>query len=228
MHATTGSVEKVLLLFGPQIPRLVPARLTDLRKTILEDHKLQFLVRVVKDLPALWDTTILPGCPHLSRLADAKRQLQQLAAFLESEDVDLPPARPPYNLLLVPLTVVAQIAEYISLGRKGPVQGFCVGFLAAAAVASARNKTELEKWTATAVRLAVCIGAIVDLDENERSNGDSESSGCSSTWSVSWTSNQEKEYLDETLASFPQVIPYGLLETFTYYYPVLPVFLHDF
>lgn len=219
MHATTtGSAEKVLLLFGPQIPRLAPARLADLRKTILEEPKLQFLVRVVKNLPSLWDTTIQPGCPHLGQLADAKQQLQQLATFLENENVDLPSVRPPYNLLLVPLTVIAQIAEYITLGRKGPVQGFCVGFLAAAAVASARNITELEKWTATAVRLAVCIGAIIDLDENESSNRHQHSSGRSSTWSVSWTSNHEKEHLTETLASFPQVTSHNFFHDITSLY----------
>lgn len=208
MHATTRSAENTLLLFGPQIPRLVPSRLAELRRTIQEDPKLEFLVRIAQDLPTVWATTIQPSSPRFGRLTGARQQLEQLGAFLKSDaaEVQHPLGAPSCNLLLAPLTVISQIAEYVRLGRQGPVQGFCVGFLAAAAVASAQDRTELEQRTATAARLAVCIGAIIDLDEQERSNGHPTSPNNSSTWSVRWTSTVEREHLDKTLASSPDVI----------------------
>ena len=199
------SARNTLLLFGPQIPRLIPTRLTELRKTIREDPNLEFLVRIVKDLPSLWESTIQENSARLGRLTGAKQQLQQLGAFLEKENGELPSARARSSLLLAPLTVVIQIAEYVRLGRQGSVQGFCVGFLAAAAVASARDRAELERWTGTAIGLAVCIGAVIDADQQERSHERPDSAGCSSAWSVRWTSAAEKEHLERTLECFPEV-----------------------
>jgi acyl transferase domain-containing protein/acyl carrier protein len=43
--------------------------------------------------------------------------------------------------------------------------GFCVGLLAAFAVASARNRQEFHKYGAVAVRLAMFVGAIIDTQE---------------------------------------------------------------
>ncbi|KAI1647447.1 uncharacterized protein F4817DRAFT_365335 [Daldinia loculata] len=202
--AATNSAANTLLLFGPQIPRLVPSRLRDLRKAILEDPSLGFLVQIVKELPSLWETTIQLSSPNFRRLTRAKQQLRQLGTFFENQNEEAPRLSAPCNLLLAPLTVVSQIAEYLRLGHKGTVQGFCIGFLAATVIASARDRDDLEKWTATAIRLAVCIGAVVDLDELERSDGGEDSSRSSSTWSVGWTSSIEKGYLERTLASFPE------------------------
>ncbi|KAI0835815.1 hypothetical protein F5Y06DRAFT_275458 [Hypoxylon sp. FL0890] len=204
MHTTvTKTTDNMLLLFGPQITRLVPSRLTDLRKTILEDPNLEFLVQIVKELPSLWTTTVQPSCPSFESLTNAKQQLQQLVTFFENDREEAPRLAPPYNLLLAPLTVITQVSEYIRLGYQGTVQGFCIGFLSAAAVASARNRAELEQWTATAIRLAVAIGAVVDFDEQEKSQGH-DTPQYSSTWSIRWTSTLEKEHFEKTLASFPE------------------------
>jgi len=191
--------ETTLLLFGPQTSRLVPSRLSQLWSTINSEPRLAFLGEIVRTLPALWEYTVLPSCPHFERLLSAGDQLRQLVQSLETGATNNLTSSPPCELLLVPLTVLSQIAEYISLDREGTVQGFCVGFLAAAAVASSHNRIELERWTATAVRLALCIGAIIDIDERERS------SNRSSTWSVRWASGTEEEHFQQSLASFPEV-----------------------
>jgi hypothetical protein len=191
-------VEETLLLFGPQIARIVPARLSELRNTIISNPKLAFLKDIIKTLPHLWKSTILTGCSQLKRLTLAGEQIEELVRFFDTGATDALPTPTPYELFLVPLTVISQIAEYISLEGEGPVQGFCVGFLAAAAVASSQNSAELEHYTATAVRLALCIGAVVDLDERERSGNRS------STWSVRYTSGGEEEHFRRTLTSFPE------------------------
>jgi len=192
-------VEETLLLFGPQTARIVPSRLSELRNTIIANPKLAFLKDIIKNLPDLWKNTILTNCSQLERLTLAGEQIQELVGFFDTGATDALPIKTPYELLLVPLTVISQIVEYISLDDKSPVQGFCVGFLAAAAVASSHDNAELERYTATAVRLALCIGAVIDLDESERSGNRS------STWSVRYSPGGEEEHFRRTLSSFPEV-----------------------
>lgn len=46
----------------------------------------------------------------------------------------------------------------------GGIQGFCTGFLSAAAVACSNSDEDVCIFGAVVLRLAVCIGAYVDLD----------------------------------------------------------------
>ena len=197
--APKRAADTTLLLFGPQTPRLAPSRLLELWSAINANPKLGFLAEIVKTLPSLWEDTILPSCPSFSNLSSVGEQLQRLVQYFDTGATESLPTEPPYEFLLVPLTVISQIAEYISLDREGTVQGFCVGFLSAAAVASSHDEAELHRWTATAVRLALCVGAIIDIDERERS------SNRSSTWSIRWTSDAQEDHFRRTLASFPGV-----------------------
>lgn len=203
MATTTSKVPpgNTLLLFGPQTPRLVPARLLELWNTINSNPRLAFLTNTVKTLPSLWKDTVLPKCIDLKRLTSAGEQLQQLVQFFESGTTEGLPIESPYEFLLVPMTVISQIVGYITLDQEGDVQGFCVGFLGAAAVASSHSASDLERWTATAIRLALCIGAIVDINEGE----DGGLGDCSTTWSVHWSSDTEEKHLRQTLESFPEV-----------------------
>ncbi|RAQ98771.1 polyketide synthase [Stemphylium lycopersici] len=196
---TTELAGSRLLLFGPQKPGLVLHLLSELRNTIISNPKLDFLIKTVKTLPSLWEDVVLPCCPELQRLTSANDHLQQLAQFFKTGSTDGLPSKLQYEFLLVPLTVISQIVEYMSLDQEGDVQGFCVGFLAAAAVTSSHSAFELERWTATAIRLALCIGAIVEIDEREGER----SSDRSSTWSVRWRSDAEEDHLRRTLESFP-------------------------
>ena len=210
MHASSLT-ENNLLLFGPQIPQLVPSQIADLRRTISEEPELEFLKRIVRELPSLWSNSIQPSWARFGRLDAVGNQLQKLGVLLESErEVNV--GSRARNVLLVPLTIITQIAEYVRHRRRGYVEGFCAGFLSAAAVASSQSMADLEKWTATAIRLGVCIGAIVDLDEQERSQTQPDPPGYSSTYSfrwatcsIRWTTVSEKEHLERILASFHEV-----------------------
>ena len=199
-----------LLLFGPQLATWDTVRLASLRKAISVEPDLQFLSSIVKSLCHVWRDEISNSCPGLARgLVDAESTLHRLHALLEAEDDDDVALGPSYpttpNILLVPLTVVAQIVEFVRLQRRGCVQGFCVGFLAASVVAASQSKSDFQQRTDAAVRLAACIGAAVDLDEKQRSVGDAGLDNLSSTWSIRWTSTTQKERLDRLLASFPEV-----------------------
>ncbi|KAF1964890.1 hypothetical protein BU23DRAFT_604520 [Bimuria novae-zelandiae CBS 107.79] len=200
MPSTTSKrrPQHTLLLFGPQTPRHSSSRLSELWNTINSEPKLAFLGEIVKELPSLWENTVLSSCPDLRRLTHASEQIQQLVRFFETGAMDTFTTERPCELLLVPLTVVSQIVEYISLDREGNVQGFCVGFLAAAVVASSSSTSDLERYAATAIRLALCIGALIDIDEREQLGNRS------LTWSARWTSGTEEKHFRETLASFPE------------------------
>lgn len=212
MHATntvsdtSGLQEGTLLLFGPQMTRLAGSHLTDLRTTILGDPELDFLVKIIRDLPSQWATTVQTACPSLASrglgASQTQQLLQQLVDLFDKEEV--PHSEPPNNAVLAPLTVVAQVAEYLRLGRRGHVQGFCIGFLTATAVASSRNRDELVRLAGVAIRLAACVGAVIDLDEREQL-GRPGSLGLNSAHSVRWTSSAEKQHLEKTLALFPEV-----------------------
>lgn len=192
MHATTPNT---LVLFGPQVPRLIPSYLAELR-AIFSDPDFSFLFEVVKELPLLWPL-IRDSWDPLQHLP-GQEQLKQLQNYFETGE--LLQVEPPSNIILAPLTVLAQVAEYLRLGRTGNTQGFCVGFLAAAVVASAQSETELQQFTAAAVKVAVCIGAAIDLDKVDLDPQDR-----SFAYSVHWTSTAQKKYFEKTLGSFSRV-----------------------
>ncbi|KAK8029647.1 Methylphloroacetophenone synthase [Apiospora rasikravindrae] len=52
----------------------------------------------------------------------------------------------------------------LNSAKSGGLQGFCVGFLSAVAVAVSKTEADIGASAAVALRLAVCIGAYVDLD----------------------------------------------------------------
>ncbi|KAF6792044.1 polyketide synthase (beta-ketoacyl synthase), partial [Colletotrichum musicola] len=92
----------------------------------------------------------------------------------------------PYRVSELPTTLTLiinflfQMAQYISLLEptgehdarrlltghleKAGAQGFCVGFLSAVTVATSRSEKELLETAVRALRLALCIGAYVDLN----------------------------------------------------------------
>ena len=205
-----------LLLFGPQFPRLSQSRLSELQTFIAGNSDLDFLVGEITELPSLWPA-LERACPDLGEIPGAE-ELKQLQGFLTSGA--LPNIKVLSNILLAPLTVITQVVEFLSRGRQGKdatvptsfqteyrsgnVQGFCVGFLAAAAVACSRTKTEFQQLTLVALRLAVCVGAIVDLDE--RTLLDPLDHSC--CLSVRWTMDSEQALFERTLDRYQSVSCY--------------------
>lgn len=196
MPGINGAGAENLLLFGPQISALTPARLTSIRGQLQDDSRLKYLLPAVQALPALWNTTIIKKVTALARLPGAGKSLEGLAPLLQhGADSTLLSSKLP-NILLAPLTVIDQITEYVRLGQTGEVQGFCIGFLSAAAVSSAQEGGSLEQWATVALKLAVIVGAAVDLDEVESP---------SATWSVRWKSSRGKDHVNATLKAFSDV-----------------------
>lgn len=203
-----------LLLFGPQSSRFTQAYLSELRTLILGNPDLNVFVDAITELPSLWPN-LQEACPHLSSIQGVE-QLNQLTEFLtHGAFQDFRALKT--NVVLTPLTLISQAVEFLRLSQKAEfgtfpaflqeqpttsgVQGFCVGFLAAAAVACSQNKKELVQYLSIALRLAVCIGSIIDLDEERLVDPLARSS----SFAIQWKTENGQEFLERTLKCFPHV-----------------------
>ncbi|VUC28732.1 unnamed protein product [Clonostachys rosea] len=166
-----------LLLFGPQTEFPTPQVLKQVRTELTSNKFLSTLVDAVDDLPQFWqeltrldpDLQSVPGTKYLGLLRHWVREGKPL--FLD--ETHLP------NHFVLPVTILLQITQYtqylsrvgaeshskvLESVKAGGIQGFCVGFLSAIAVASSRTEGDLGTAVASAIRLAVGIGAYVDRD----------------------------------------------------------------
>lgn len=219
-----ASPKDILLLFGPQSTRLSDTYLSEIRDQILKNPDLAFLADVVSELPSLWPT-ITGACAATKIKIPGEEKLNELRDFflLHDNKPVFPNLNEASNLTVAPLTVLSHLVEFWRLHqtpnkkidsvifpssssspsscRLRDVQGFCMGFLAAANVASSRTALDFRKSASAAVRLAVCIGVVVDLDEAsmvEQLDGT-----CS--LAVRWKSEAEFDYLTEALGRYPEV-----------------------
>lgn len=169
-----------LVAFGPSIEWLNDNTLDGIRVILLKTSHIQRLVNKNKILPQLWKT-LVEFAPDLSNTSGLV-YLQKLAEWLDSGGLNLETnARDHHqlgaaNISMIPLTVWAQTAHYVDYLSKIPlkhsksdiltvVSRFCTELLAACAVVSPMNDEESALRTRISLRLAVAIGAFVDLKE---------------------------------------------------------------
>lgn len=194
-----------IALFGPQVTRWTQESLSSLQSTLLHDSHLKVLRETLAELPSLWSTlenrfdlVNFPGHERLLQLSDfatGKKVLDEKSLS---------------NIHLAPLTIVDHMVEYIQIAEKlnstdgalnlptfGAAQGFCIGFLSAAAISSSNNWAELEINASNALRLAACIGAVID-------NEDGLHDGATAI-SVRWKTDSDRTYLESSLDLFPNV-----------------------
>ncbi len=220
MSAANGFVpRKSLLVVGPKRSRVSPKDLAELRSIITSTPDLAFLVEIVAGLESLWPT-ITWAHPELKSIR-GEESLSSLRQFLEGGELSnlVQAEARPNNILLDVVTVLSHIVDFwrvattkienvlFASGSVNPsgylkdIQGFCLGFLTAAAVSSSKDKSEFETNIAAALRIAVCIGAIVELDAV-----DLDASGDRAGFlSVGWSSQAEHEGLSHVLNTYPRV-----------------------
>lgn len=183
-------------LFGPQRTQWTSDSLADLQSALLKDDRLAFLAEALSTLPSLWPhfqekygSDGYPGAPKLQKLRD-------LAAG--SKGID---PRDFSNTELAPLTVVSQVVDMIqqygaALDDFEAAQGFCIGFLSAASFASADGWKGFEENVSNALRLAACVGIVVDA---------AQTSDPVAAVSVRCKTTADRTYLDSCLDSLPDV-----------------------
>lgn len=194
---TPEDASPLLILFGPQKPCLSQIHALNLASTMRNNEAFSFLLDAIRGLPLLW-RDIKNSCPRFNHVL-GEHQLRALSkllcngAKLDEHDYG--------SIFLMPLTVIAHSVEYLQFNESGITQGFCVGFLAAAAAASSSTKVELQASISKALNLAVCIGAVVDADAASTSPA----SLAAQTYSVTWKDDAQANKFDSILENLPGV-----------------------
>ncbi|KAF3481903.1 uncharacterized protein GIQ15_04662 [Arthroderma uncinatum] len=206
-HDRNGSRQALSVLFGPQ-GTVTPKSMLEIRTLLQENPGLDFLSKTISDLPELWPA-IVEVLPQLCKLP-AKEKLAELCQFFQGGPVPTF-TEPTNNLLLSPLGVISQTIDFwklshgldnrLSIGSQlADVQGFCLGFLTATAISCSNNEAEFQMLASKAVRLALCTGALVDVESLNSSNGHD----CSSTIAVRRKSPAQSQHLDNALKAYPR------------------------
>ena len=200
-----------LIVCGPQAGWPTRQELFHLKAFLLSEPRLQPFLAAITELPKLWPS-LTATFPEL-RTTKGFKLLGILAQWIHDEDCFQRDLEPP-NILSTPLTVIIQIVQYFqylrSLGsthadvldsvQSGGIQGFCTGFLAATALACSQDEAEINVLGAVALRLAVCVGACVDLDGRF-----AEPSNPSACVTVRWKAEMGREDVDRILKHYPDV-----------------------
>lgn len=214
MLSTTKVPLPSILIFGPQGKFPSEKDLEDCRHELITNTKLSALRDAVDQLPQFWQDLVgfdpsLQNVPGDKYLASLRNWLANGGSFPHSETT-----ANHYGLAATALLQTTQYFRYLrALGegahcrvldsvQNGGVQGFCVGFLNAAAVASSTDEGVLSASVGVALRLAMCIGAYVDADGEYA--GDSEQY---TAVSVRWRDGNSKdlEKVTDIIRSIPHV-----------------------
>lgn len=202
-----------LLLFGSQTTWPSPEQSLHLRTSLLREPRLRTFVKAIEDLPDFW--AVLVGFDPALQSVPGIEAYRALRHWLEHGHLVWKKGPAP-NVLYTPLTVIIHLIHYFHylastecslahadvLGKLqiGGVQGFCTGFLSAVALACSQNEEDIGIFGAVILRLAVCIGAYVDLDS--RSCSPQSEAVC---LAVRWKSEAGKEKFAQNLSRYPGV-----------------------
>ncbi|KAI1206386.1 ketoacyl-synt-domain-containing protein [Annulohypoxylon truncatum] len=204
--ASAGShtQEFVVALFGPQVTHWTHDGLSSLQSDLLGNPNLQFLVKSLLELSSLWSS--LQQEYGFEDVHGADR-LAELHDFATGEKLLDPETL--VNAHLAPLTVVSHVIDFLrSVNDPGTkesllgfeaAQGFCIGFLSAAALSSANDWSDFEQNVSNAIRLAACIGIIVDAEEVSHIAQDR-----ATAISVYWKTAADRTYLETCLDNIPE------------------------
>lgn len=206
-----------LFLCGPQARLPSPKDLGQLRQILLGQKTFYAsLTPTLKDLPNLLRQ--LTTFDVKLKRAPSAASIDFLLQWLDSGHVSLPLDDLP-NIVSLPFAVLLEIAlflQHLAKNNTGPdysqtiqslqqygVQGFCTGFLTAAAIDFSGNEEQLADYTATSLRLAMCIGAYIDQNAIY-----AEPSSPVCALSVRWKEGQFSEsQVEDLLAGYPHVRP---------------------
>ncbi|KAL2802294.1 hypothetical protein BJX63DRAFT_438016 [Aspergillus granulosus] len=190
------STHRVSVLFGPKYPE-VQLSTSHIRRYLSESPASRLFINVVEDLPSVW-SEIVSLWPALRSIA-GESQLRQLSLFLQGK-APQETSTNQMNFLLLPVTVLRHMVDLHRLRQEKPeyeitgVQGFCVGYLAAIVACWEMGSPEFLQALGVILRLAVVIGAAVDVDELVKQRAQS--------IAVRWKSSTEYSSLVETLTGY--------------------------
>lgn len=197
-----------MFLFGPQETVWSEKDLRDLQSRLHDSNDVEFLRDAMHELPTLVPFLRQHVCTE-AREETGFEALNQLSHFARGEIDVLASSGCATNTHQASLTVASHIVEFIDkVPKSGGVpditaiddaQGFCVGFLSAAAVASATTWPELKHNFTCALRLAACVGFVVD----------NETSLDVTAIAIKWKSDAQRHFIEISVEDFQDVSELG-------------------
>lgn len=207
-------VQKVFL-FGPQALAFDINSFKKLRNHLYEALGNRWALDSISELPNAWGALVksVPTLQHWN----GEQLLQDLGQALQTGNIS-ESLFPLPNILLCPLTVIAQLTQYSATLRAAvpdladtdelpesitdstETLGLCIGILSAFAVGYSSSLAELQYYSAVAVRLAMLAGALSDAEESLP-----DSDGSAMSFSVSWKGAGSIASVNEVLERFPDV-----------------------
>ncbi|KAL4930374.1 putative polyketide synthase [Aspergillus undulatus] len=169
----------VVLIFGCQWLSFTANDFRQLRADVLDNPENHWMLDVLGELPAYYrlaaNEKYLPSLQTIR----GEEKLQELERWFRCDDLSTAKFPLSYTLLapLLMMTHFVQYAQYTKSGRKqkdndegasavAEIAGFCIGFLSAVVVSAAKDD-DLRKLGSVALRLAMLLGAIGDVQEAE-------------------------------------------------------------
>lgn len=198
-----------LVVFGPQSNLPSSQYLTDLRDSLLFEPLLSSFVEATNELSVLW-ADLVKYEPSLAALQGSEFIHELQLWIKDGKALSTSDVWP--NTMTMPFTIIIQVIQYfhylrsegsgahsqlLDKAKLGGVQGFCIGFLTAVAVACSEDEKDVALFGGIALRLALCMGAYIDLDglRNRRM----------SSVAVRWKTSDGYEKLLNIARGFPDV-----------------------
>ncbi|RMZ84871.1 hypothetical protein DV738_g250, partial [Chaetothyriales sp. CBS 135597] len=192
-----------IALFGSQVTHWTQESLSALQFALLQNSDLEFMTKTLVQLPSLWSTL---DKNHGIFGFHVEERLRDIRDFALGKTI--PDPQNLTNTHLAPLTVVSQVVDLVHLANgldKSSIlqafqaaQGFCIGFLSAAALAASSNWTEFERNIAHAIRLAASTGIVIDAEDASHAAPDR-----ATAISVRCKTAADRAYVETSLDLFP-------------------------
>ena len=178
--ATKGQPIASVAVFCPQSKAPDESYLNGLRTFLKTNNNLDRFTHHILGLPDVW--SILAGKRHdIANLEQGPRHIKNLSQWVTSGDSSRI-ANCMSGILSLPLLVIIQVCQYFQylelhdkshaefsayLRAGGGIQGYCGGLCPAIAIACSKDEAEVVEHAATAMRIALAIGAYGELGDDE-------------------------------------------------------------
>ncbi|RDW87100.1 putative Polyketide synthase (JCVI) [Aspergillus mulundensis] len=189
----------VVLLFGCQWLTFTASDFRQLRATVLDDPEHHWMLDVLGELPGYYRAAAEDAYLPSLRTIDGENDLRELERWFRCNDLST--ARFPLCYTqLAPLLMMTHFVQYaqwrkVDDERSAVVEivGFCIGLLSSVVVSATRTG-DLKKYGSVAMRLAMFLGALGDVQEAQEKH---------TSLAIAWKEPELKGEVDILLHQYP-------------------------
>ncbi|KAL4749841.1 hypothetical protein BDW72DRAFT_194422 [Aspergillus terricola var. indicus] len=197
---TAEQERSLVLLFGCQWLTFTATDFRQLRTTVLDNPEHHWMLDVLSELPGYYRAAARTDCVPSLRAITGEKDLQELDRWFRCDDLSTAKFPLCYTQLapLLIMTHFVQYSQWLKMqpdGRNPVVEivGFCIGLLSSVA-ASAAGAGNLRMYGSVAMRLAMLLGAMGDLQEAEEQY---------TSLAIGWKRSELEEEVEGLLQKYP-------------------------